>query len=275
VVAGVQTNQATASPVDPFTVLSSKDGFRQGDLVVGVQPGVGAAPASCVLHELTSTVGAAGNCGGATGGNQLGHTVGAYKNASQACAFVNARFNSSSGIKDSGGATVPALNQNTGGQIFNLGVPSLKAYAIRGGNLTSCDLLASDCVNMANYTVVINDIVSMRAVYGRDTTVPQDFQVDVWDRTPLPTLADASTVMAVMLQVTARSGLREKPSTGTTCDTHTDATRPDKVQDWLGQSVIGASIDLSTSIAGVNEWMCYRYRLYQTRVPIRNMAWRP
>jgi type IV pilus assembly protein PilW len=272
VVAGVQTNQVTASPVDPFNVLSSKDGFRQGDLVVGVQPGVGVAPASCVLHELTSTVGAAGNCGGSTLGSDLGHGITSYKSASATCAFVTPRFNSATGIKDSGGAVVPALNKNTGGQIFNLGIPSLKAYAIRGGNLTSCDLLALDCTVLGNYTVVINDIVSMRAVYGRDTTNPQDFSVDVWDRTPLPSLADASAVMAVMLEVTARSGLKEKPSSGAVCDATTDPLKPDRVQDWIGGATVGAGIDLSTSSA---DWKCYRYRLYQTRVPIRNMAWRP
>jgi hypothetical protein len=48
------------------------------------------------------------------------------------------------------------------------------------------------------------------------------------------------------------------------------------VQDWLGQGILGAGIDLSTTNpAAVGEWRCFRYRLYQSRVPIRNMAWRP
>jgi hypothetical protein len=83
--------------------------------------------------------------------------------------------------------------------------------------------------------------------------------------------------MAVMIQVTARSGLREKSSTGAaTCDTQTDPTRPDKVQDWLGQGIVGAGINLATtSTVSATEWQCFRYRLYQSRVPIRNMAWRP
>jgi type IV pilus assembly protein PilW len=280
VVAGVQADQLSTggAATSPFNVLSSKDGFRQGDLIVSVQPGAAGNPASCVLHELTAVPGAGGNCGGATGGTSVSHDTSTYKTADKSyamCTNVTPRFNSSSGIKDSGGATVPVLNQNTGGQVFNLGNPSLKAYAIRGGNLTSCDILQLDCTVLANYTVVVNDIVSLRAVYGKDTNNPQDFQVDAWNRTALPTLADAATVMAVMFEITARSGVKEKPSTGTTCDASTDPLRPDKVQDWIGGGVAGAGIDLSLSGPPGDDWKCYRYKLYQTRVPIRNMTWRP
>ena len=284
VVAGVQANQASGV-TGAITVLSSKDGFRNGDLVVSVQPGT---PASCVLHELTQTPGAAGSCGSPSAGSDLIHGVSTYQTAdkSQAmCSTVTPRFNASGGIKDSGGATVPVLNQNTGAQVFNLGVPSLKAYAIRGGNLTSCDILYNDCTNAANYTVVVNDIVSLRAVYGRDTNNPQDFQVDTWDRAALPNLSDASSVMALMFEIVARSGVKEKPSTGTACDALTDPTRPDKgsTQDWIGGPTSpgiaqGIGIDLSLSApagAPPTDWKCYRYRLYQTRVPIRNMTWRP
>jgi len=274
VVAGAQTNQAT-STLDDFQVQSGKDGFRQGDLVVGVQPGTLVTdPASCVLHEITSATNAVNTCGaGPT--TDLKHGTTTYKSANAACAFVTPRFNSSSGIKDSGGATVPPIKLANGGQIFNLGNPSLKAYAIRGGNLTWCDLLTTDCTNVANYIVAVNDIVSLRAVYGRDTTAVQDLQVDVWDRTPIPTLADAARVMAVMLEVTARSGLKEKPSSGVNCDALADSTRPDKVMDWIGGSVAGAGINVDPSNLPPGEWACYRYKLYQTRVPIRNMSWRP
>jgi len=278
VVAGVQANQPT-STLDDFIMTSGKDGFRQGDLVVAVQPGTLATdPASCVLHEITSATNAVNTCGaGPT--TDLKHGVTTYKSANAACAFVTPRFNSSSGIKDAGGATVPAIKLASGGQLFNLGNPSLKAYAIRNGNLTSCDMLASNCTNVANYVVVVNDIVSLRAVYGRDTLpalpAPQDFQVDVWDRAPIPTLADASRVMAVMIEVTARSGLKEKPATGAACTTLADSTRPDKVMDWIGGSVVGAGIDVNPSNLPPGDWACYRYKLYQTRVPIRNMSWRP
>ena len=289
VVAGVQADQTSTggAATSPINVLSSKDGFRNGDLIVSVQPGT---PASCVLHELTQTPGAAGSCGSPSAGSTLVHGTSGYPTAdkSQAmCSVVTPKFNSGSGIKDSGGVTVPVLNNNTGAQVFNLGIPSVKAYAIRGGNLTSCDILQLDCTNTANYTVVVNDIVSLRAVYGRDTNNPQDFQVDVWDRTALPNARRRLLrCMAVMFEIVARSGVKEKPSPGSTsCDALTDPTRPDKgaTQDWIGGVgspgiAQGIGIDLSLSAppgAPATDWKCYRYRLYQTRVPIRNMTWRP
>jgi hypothetical protein len=66
--------------------------------------------------------------------------------------------------------------------------------------------------------------------------------------------------------------LKEKPTTGTTCDATPLATRPDRGQDWIYQSMAGANIDLSTVSA---DWNCYRYKLFQTSVPLRNMIWRP
>ena len=79
-------------------------------------------------------------------------------------------------------------------------------------------------------------------------------------------------VMAATLELTARSGLKEKPTVGTTCDATPTASRPDRSQDWIYQSMAGAGIDLSTVSA---DWSCYRYKLFQTSVPLRNMIWRP
>jgi hypothetical protein len=63
------------------------------------------------------------------------------------------------------------------------------------------------------------------------------------------------------------------------CDTTTNAARPDKVQDWFGPTLspndgtqAAAQIDLSASAA---DWQCYRYKLFQSSVPLRNMIWSP
>ena len=89
----------------------------------------------------------------------------------------------------------------------------------------------------------------------------------------------ATGTVAVALEVTAKSTLKEKPSTGTVCDTTTDPARPDKSQDWFGTtlapndgSLNTAQIDLSASAA---DWQCYRYKLFQSSVPVRNMIWSP
>ena len=279
-VAGVQADQGAAGvATTPFTLTSNWDAFRNGDLFVSVQPGGGAGgSASCVMHEATITSPASGNCGvPPSTANILTHGAANYKSARSACATVTPTYNSATGIKDSSGAVVPLVRLASGGQIFNLGMPSVKAYAIRGGNLTYCDWIVSNCTVAANFTVMVNDIVSLRAVYGMNLTptvnaLPGDGVV-TWGRASIAGNAYLpSRVMAATLEITARSSIIEKPAVGTTCDATPVLSRPDRAQDWIYQSMAGAGIDLSTVSA---DWSCYRYKLFQTSVPLRNMIWRP
>lgn len=280
-----QNPVGTATAVTPFTLYGlNRDGFKNGDLFVSVQPGGGpGGTASCVLHEATATAPSSGNCGVPPSPTTLlPHAAVTYKSSHNGCLPVVATHNSATGIRDASGAVVPVVTQAAGGQLFNLGVPSVKVYAIRGGNLTYCDWIVSDCTNAANYTVLVNDIVSLRAVYGMNltpsvTAAPGDGIV-TWGRAGITGNAFLpSRVMAATLELTARSGLKEKPTVGTTCDATPTASRPDRSQDWIYQSMAGAGIDLS-SIPGMpttTDWSCYRYKLFQTSVPLRNMIWRP
>jgi type IV pilus assembly protein PilW len=294
-VSGVSADQSSNSSAN-FTVKTNRDGFRAGDLVVAYQPGAGPGGTdSCVLNELTGVPGANGNCNGSSGSggsDVLTHNTGKYKNPNDNCEDTTAVHNNSSGIKDADGNTVPALNSTSGGQLFDLGgLPQVKIYAIHGGNLTGCDMLNKDCTNLANYDVLVNDVVSLRAAYGEDfdgvdtpTTTLGDGKVDRWSRAALVTKSQISRVLAASVQVTARSALKEKPSNGgTTCDATLTASRPDRGQttDWYQSiaamqspsgTLASGAIDLSATSA---DWKCYRYKLFQTSVPLRNMIWRP
>ncbi|TRZ66630.1 MAG: hypothetical protein D4S02_06525 [Rhodocyclaceae bacterium] len=184
-----------------------------------------------------------------------------------------------------GVATGAAVNTLLGGApsstLYNLGqAPRILAYAIRGGNLTLCDYMASDCGaagNTGNSTVwvpIASNIVSLRAQYGRDTTilpapatVTMDGIVDIYDQTspdlqtannvaPSPTTACGwSRISAIRLVLVARSGQYEKePVT---------AASP----AWLGTAT--TPLDLSADA----NWQNYRYKIFQTVVPVRNIAW--
>jgi len=271
-----------------FKVSVNRDGFRAGDLVVGVQPGGGPGGGpSCVMHELTGVPGTGGNCGApATGGSDvLNHNTGQYKNPNVDCEMTSATHNNASGIKDANGQTVPALKAAQGGQLFNLGaLPQVKVYAIRGGNLTTCDMLNTDCTVMTNWAIVVSNIVSMRALYGQDLAPvsPRDNAVDQWNRSALDTSDKVQRVLAAAVEITARNPLKEKPSSGTACDATTNAAFPDRGQTkvWYDQytamatagGLTGGAIDLSTT---AGDWACYRYKLFQTTVPLRNLIWRP
>ena len=150
----------------------------------------------------------------------------------------------------------------TNGIVFNLGTtPRMQVYAVRSGNLTACDYSAFDCraaANAANpsaWVSIAANIVSLRAHYGRDTSTPVDAVVDVYDQTTPSTACNWARISAVRLVLVARSGQYEKT-----------AVTPAAPQ-WAGTAT-----DPIVLTAGAN-WQNYRYRTFETVVPIRNMVW--
>ena len=170
----------------------------------------------------------------------------------------------------------------TFGTLYDLGTnPRVLAYAVRSGNLTMCDYLARDCSDAANYAPIANNIVSLRAQYGHDYTTPNPlpagstpgvpdpqtgiipaYRVDSYDQTQAQDLPLGATAAckwartgAVRLALVARSTLFEKDVVTTV------------VPVWDGSD--GAPIDLSAS----DDWGYYRYKVFQTVVPLRNVTW--
>ena len=262
-------------------LASNFDSFQTGDLFVSVTPN-GANP-SCVLHEATATTNAATNCGltptlgGAYNGSSVDFTTNAYQqHMPQGCVATTPTYNKGSAITDASGNAQPMVAAPSG-LVYNLGNATIHVYAIRGGTLTMCDWATSDCTVVANYTPVVDDIVSLRAVYGMNLTPSVNASmgdgVIAWNRNDLSTnVYLPSRVMAVTMELTARSGLKEKPNAAGNCVTTPNANKPDLSQAWMYDATAGANIDLSTVSS---DWKCYRYKLYQTTVPLRNSLWRP
>ncbi len=141
-----------------------------GDLVVGVEPG---APISCALHELTAVPNANGACGAATGGAFLVHATGSYKTRKRTACATRDRdvHNRSGGIVDPSGTRRPGARLRHGGLLYNLGgAPQVQVYAIRGGSAHDVRLDHHQLRQRGQLlTSVVDDIVSMRAIYGRTT----------------------------------------------------------------------------------------------------------
>lgn len=187
-------------------------------------------------------------------------------------------------VSNVAGATVALLSgavANAGDTIFNLG-QSYRAigYAVRNGNLTTCDYTntAVNCATAASWTSISNNIVSLRAQYGRDTAAAaMDGIVDVYDQaTPNPlvtpnTLCGWSRIPAVRMALVSRSaqiGAIDK-STGLT------EVLTSVAPQWDG-SVAGnpsGSTAAPINLSGDAAWQNYRYKVFQTVVPIRNMSW--
>lgn len=173
-----------------------------------------------------------------------------------------------------------------GPRLFNLGTTlKVLAYAIRNGNLTVCDYWINDCGlagNNSSSTIwmpIANDIVSLRAEYGRDTNaVGMDGVTDVWDQTVMnpeaatptqvSTIAAKNTracglirVSAVRLALVARSSQPEKAPGGV----HVTAVVP----AWAGNVAIS---NPPSPDATWPTWQDFRYKVFQTVVPLRNVT---
>ena len=146
------------------------------------------------------------------------------------------------------------------GYIYNMGAaPHMVAYAVRNTVLTSCDLWVADCSAISNvnnpaiWAPVASNIVSLRAVYGKDTTTPMDATIDAYNQTTPTTACGFSKVFSARIVLVARNASYDKADLTTTAPT------------WMESG--NAAILLDDN----DEWTHYRYKVFQTEVPIRNV----
>jgi len=221
-----------------------------GDFVLVTQGG------TCSMMQLTLVQAAAG---------KLQHQPG-----------VNARYN-----PPGGGNLLPAYT--AGAQVYNLGRPTVNIYSIASGSLQLASLFTAPSSNVPpNYTpapiTIVDGIVDLQAQYGKDNgldngTVTQavyaanDGRVDRYDNVTPLNGTDWQQVLSIRLAVLARSDHFERPEpAGSPCSATTDTNAP----AWVGGS-FPALGDLSNT---ANPARCYRYRVFETVVPLRNMIWR-
>ncbi len=256
-------------PTSPLAV-QSRFAFRPGDLLLLLEPGSGK---NCVFMEVTSLP--------ATPSNQVNHDPGAYG------ASFAARFNPAAGM----GVTYGGANTANVTRVFNLGNlhddvnfpasqnvtrPVYNLYSVAANNaLTASNafVISSGVPAVPAVNSVADNIVHMRADYGVDDGVnngsvtyntvyaANDGIVDRY----ISATPNWSQVIAVRVAVVARSALAEKPAAGgATCDTTTVPPT------WSGDTGGARSFDLSADA----NWKCYRYRVFETTVPLRNWIWK-
>jgi type IV pilus assembly protein PilW len=179
----------------------------------------------------------------------------------------------------------------TNSVIFNLGQTfTVRAYAVRGGNLTVCDYVAYNCGNAAYasplnanvWVPVDGNIASLRAQYGRDTsgvsTSTMSGFADTFDQTTPASAADTSGLtaycswaraLAVRVAIVARSPQYDKTAPTSAAPT------------WAGSTVNATASTanpanptaLAINLSNVGNWQNYRYKTLQTTVPLRNIVW--
>ena len=220
--------------------LKNAAGILTGDLVVASEAGL-----NCSLAEVTGFVPAAINT--------VQHASGI------AYSYVDTAGNtiSPTATHNKGGGS--GVNYSTAALLFSLGrSPTVVTYQIGNDKLQSKTLIpyvaAQDSDGDGTSDADIGDaIVQLKALYGKDTD--GDSVVDTWNTT-LPTNAtEWMQVRAVRIALLARSAKFEKTSVTATAPT------------WSGGAFT------MTNPADGTDWRYYRYRVYETVVPLRNMIW--
>ena len=239
---------------DTLLVFYSKSfGTPQGDLVLGVSNTM-TTPSAFVANDWVVNAPATrpANCA---------------LSLDQVASVANSKITLNS-------ATTAAV----GNPIFDFG-QTYRAigYAIRNRNLTTCDYTnaAVDCTATASWTAINTNIVSLRAQYGRDVTgPPMDAIVDQYDQvTPVaepPTSVCAwARISAVRIALVARSPQMDAAAVTGAAPTWdgTNAGNP------VGSTAAAIDLTLNPDSSANASWQNFRYRVFQTVVPLRNVAW--
>lgn len=237
---------------DPAFFVESDLGVQTGDLMIAVPQTLSAAvPATtwCSLFEVAGTP---------SGPNQVPKMVG-----------------TNSWNPDVANSVFPATGYSAGDYLINLGSFSRNTYSVVNRNLRLNRFIASSGTNTD--ADLYNDIVQMQAVYGKDTTLPADGLVDVWNATAPTTAAEWQQVRAIRLALVARSAAQEPANVtldgaqaASTCNSSTPhpaavCWRPDPGGN-------GVKIDVNLGNA-TPDWQRYRYRVFESTIALRNTIW--
>lgn len=152
-----------------------------------------------------------------------------------------------------------------GDLMLNLGNPIVRTYSINNNKLRVTDALLQAAG--ATPLDIVDGIVDMRAQYGKDNGAgggtANDGIVDEYSNVTPTTTAAWQQVLSIRMGILARVGVYEKPASGSNCDATTTA------RTWTGGTFTKLDVATVTS-----EDRCYRYRVFETTIPLRNMIWR-
>ncbi|MBM3392567.1 MAG: hypothetical protein FJY34_11450 [Betaproteobacteria bacterium] len=251
--------------------LNNRYGFNAGDVVILASPAVLAPspPAlagtrQCSMYQVTQLDPGVGKS------DEVKHEIIRYINV--AGVQVPSRFNKAGGL----GIAYPA---NTT-KVFNIGGnPVSSLFFVQNNQLVFQDQLSGNPAPI----VLLDNVIAFHAQYGFDarpgpqTTlqVPsQNFVIGQGGFSDTVMDADSSggvgntgdwmRLGAVRVAIVVRNKYPEKPDPATgVCNT------TDNPPAWDWGNLTTAIMD-----AQLADWRCYRYRTFETVIPLRNMFWK-
>jgi type IV pilus assembly protein PilW len=224
-------------------VVRSVVGVAEGDVLIAV-PELYSATNHCTLFGVTAIAGT----------NQLMHAAG-----STGAAVWN---------QDGTSAIFPDAGYPAGTLLVNAGQIVNRVFDVGDQNLRQRTLNTAS--GGADVQDLFPQIVNLQALYGKDTSVPADGVIDVYDNVTPTTNDGWRRVLAVRIAVVARSATYQKDKV-TTAEPRWDVGTATTV---AGASDCGDSKCLTLKIDGlVEDWEHYRYSVFEVVAPLRNMLW--
>lgn len=174
-------------------------------------------------------------------------------------------------------------------RLFNLGPAaalSFHTWSVRNGFL---QLRATDLAGASQAgATVIDNVVSLKAQYGFDTRVGAAFTptagplVAQWSGSMIDAdgdgvvggAADYQHVVALRIAVVARSKNPDKPGADGSCSSTSVAPTVFSAAQPFGVAPVPVTVNVAVAGDPLS-WKCYRYRVFETIVPLRNAGWRP
>ncbi|MGA0612370.1 PilW family protein [Caldimonas sp. KR1-144] len=224
--------------------VSSALGIADGDMMLAVPETPDAANWCSVFQVTNSNAGP----GDGLGNNKVNHNSG-LSNWNQP---TNSVF--------------PTDGYQVGSYLVNLGRFTSRTYSVSARQrLQQADFSTTN--GTTSTRDVFNNIVQLRAFYGKDTS--GDGIVDSYDNTTPTTQAGWAQVLTVRVAIVARSAQYERDVvTSSNPLWNVGAAVP-----VAGAATCGSSECVTLKIDTLTDWQHYRYKVYETTVPLRNMLW--
>jgi type IV pilus assembly protein PilW len=262
--------------ISPVTITDGGAGAGASD---SISIRYGDSASGGVPAQITG-VGLTGNANDVTVDNNLGCQVGDVTLVTNgtSCALSSATALS--------GTTIVTLADITGA-IVNANLSCLGTWNVAvlrvNPNYDPADPANSQAYLERNGTPSVADIVNIQAQYGISASAGSNLVTQWVNATggwAAPSVADRNRIKAVRIAVVARNGLLEKDivtelrPNGKACSSLT-ATSPVGLCSWDATSASPTTASPAPEIDLTNDpdWQHYRYRVFETIIPLRNMIW--
>lgn len=156
--------------------------------------------------------------------------------------------------------------------LLNMGTLVSRTYSISSKH----NLQVLEGISGGTATDAFNQIVNMKAMYGKDTD--GNGVVDHYDVTTPSTNAQWLQVQSIRVAIVARSEQYEKDEV-TMDEPQWDVGGTTTYGDSIAVETCGSSKCVALPVAQVSasvdpdQWKHFRYKVYDTVVPLRNMLW--